>query len=149
MDDAQNGLNDAHLETPWTLGKLTRKLEAMSQTWGKLLFCSGGAALELSKCFYYIIYWKWVSGLPQMLQNSEMKHVPGITLLIYGFSKLCLPIQHREVLESHVTLGASRRMNPPCHNIDQVIYLCKEEANRISNLIITSNLSSWQPFISN
>ena len=90
VDDAQNGLNDAHMETPWTLDELTRKLEAMSQTWEKLLFCSGGA-LELSKCFYYIIYWKWVDGFPQMLQNSEMQHVPGITLTS-GFSKLRLPI---------------------------------------------------------
>jgi hypothetical protein len=38
-------------------------------------------------------------------------------------------------------------MNPPCDDIDQVIYL-RKEANRISNLIITSNLSSWEAFIS-
>ena len=88
--------------------------------------------------------WKWVDGFPQMLQNSEMQHVQGITLTS-GFSKRRLPIRHREVSESHVTLGA--RMNPPCDNIDQVIYL-RKEANRISNLIITSNLSSWEVFFS-
>jgi hypothetical protein len=55
VDDAQNGLNDAHLATPWTISDLSRRLAHMSQTWEKLLFSSGGA-LELSKCFYYIVY---------------------------------------------------------------------------------------------
>ena len=92
VDDAQNCLNDAHFKTPWTTTELTRKLEHMSQTWEKLLFSSGGA-LELSKCFYYIIYWKWVEGLPQMMTNSEMDHIPGITLTS-GFSTRRLPIRH-------------------------------------------------------
>jgi hypothetical protein len=63
VDDAQNGLNNAHQATPWTISDLSRCLAHMSQTWEKLLFSSGGA-LELSKCFYYIVYWKWVDGLP-------------------------------------------------------------------------------------
>ena len=79
VDDAQNGLNDAHLATPWTISDLSRRLAHMSQTWEKLLFSSGGA-LELSKCFYYIVYWKWVDGLPKMLTNSEMESTPPITL---------------------------------------------------------------------
>jgi hypothetical protein len=144
VDDAQNSLNDVHLDIPWTLVELTRrKLEDMSQTWEKLLFCSRGA-LELSKCFYYIVYWKWIDGLPQMMKKSDMEHIPGITLTS-GFSNIQLPIRHRDVSESHVTLGA--HMNPPCDDIDQVIYLQKE-ANWISNLIITSNLSSWEAFMS-
>jgi hypothetical protein len=92
VDDAQNGLNNAHCKTPLSTTALTRKLEHMSQTWEKLLFSSGGA-LELSKCFYYIVYWKWVEGLPQIMTNSEMDHIPGITLTS-GFSTLRLPIRH-------------------------------------------------------
>jgi hypothetical protein len=48
------------------------------------------------------------------------------------------------VTETHVTLGA--RLNPLCNDIEQVIYL-NAQANRIANLIITSNLSSWETFI--
>ena len=66
VDDTQNGLTDSHLPTPWTPAELTSKLEAMSQTWEKFIFCCSGGALELlGKCFYYIVYWKWVQGLPQ------------------------------------------------------------------------------------
>jgi hypothetical protein len=142
VDDAQNGLNDAHLHTPWTLPVLHQSLAHMSQTWEKLLFCSGGS-LELSKCFFYLVYWKWVNGLPQMTPKSEMATLPHLTLTS-GYSDLRVPIRHRDVTESHVTLGA--RLNPLCDDIEQVIYL-RSQANRIANLIITSNLSSWETFI--
>ena len=79
-----------------------------------------------------------------MMTKLDMAHIPGITLTS-GFSDIKLPIRHREVSESHITLGA--RMNPLCDDIDQVLYL-RTEANRISNLIITSNLSLWEAFIS-
>ncbi len=73
VGDAQNGTNDAHLPEPVSLPAIIGNLEAMSQSpWEKLLFCSGGA-LELSKCFYYIIYWKLIDGLPTMLTIPEMK----------------------------------------------------------------------------
>ena len=42
VDDAQNGLNDAHLATPWTISDLSRCLAHMSQTWEKLLSVQGG-----------------------------------------------------------------------------------------------------------
>jgi hypothetical protein len=54
VDDAQKGLNNADLITPWTLPELSHRLEDMSQTLEKLLFCSGGS-LEPSKCFYYLV----------------------------------------------------------------------------------------------
>jgi hypothetical protein len=143
VDDAQNGLNDAHLQHPWTLQVLSQRLQAMSQTWEKLLFCSGGS-LELSKCFYYLIHWKWVDGLPQMTTKLEMEmSIPGITLTS-GFSPLQVPIHHWDVTETHVTLGA--RLNPYCDDVEQVIYL-RAQANRIANLIHKSNLSSWEAFI--
>jgi hypothetical protein len=92
VDDAQNGLNDAHLKTPWTLPELSQRLEDMSQTWEKLLFCSGGS-LEPSKCFYYLIYWKWVKGLPQMrMTKSDLASTPGIQITS-GFSNIRVPIR--------------------------------------------------------
>ena len=79
VDDTQNGLNDAHLLNPLSLDQLIRSLENMAQTWERLLYSSGGG-LELSKCFYIIVYWKWIKGLPVMLQPSEMDHIPPIKI---------------------------------------------------------------------
>jgi hypothetical protein len=72
VDNTQNRLNDAFLPRSWSLQELSTTLEKTSQSWEKLLFCSGGA-LELSKCFYYLLYWKWVDGLPILLTNSEIE----------------------------------------------------------------------------
>jgi len=58
VDDAQNGLNDLGEAEPWDLQTLQSNLQQMLHTWERLLFCSGGA-LELSKCFYYLLHWKW------------------------------------------------------------------------------------------
>jgi hypothetical protein len=55
VDDAQNGLNDVGEAEPWDLQTLQSNLQQMSQTWERLLFCSRGA-LELSKCFYYLLH---------------------------------------------------------------------------------------------
>ena len=79
VDDTQNGLNDAHLLNPLSLDQLIRNLENMAQTWEWLLYSSGGG-LELSKCFYIVVYWKWIKGLPVMLQPSEMDHIPPIKI---------------------------------------------------------------------
>ncbi len=70
VDDTQNGLTDTHASHPWSLNTLIRKLRKMAQTWEKILTCSGGA-LELSKCSYYLLYWKWENGLPQLTPINE------------------------------------------------------------------------------
>ena len=42
-----------------------RHIKKMSQLWEQLLYISGGR-LELSKCFWVPINWKWVNGKPTM-----------------------------------------------------------------------------------
>jgi hypothetical protein len=78
VDDTQNGLNDFGEDAPWDMQTLRSNLHQMSQTWERLLFSSGGA-LELSKCFYYLMYWKWEKGLPSLTPLSAMSTDP-ITL---------------------------------------------------------------------
>jgi hypothetical protein len=46
-----------------------RRLQLIAQTWERLLSYSGGA-LNLSKCFYYVLYWEWPHGLPVLRSSS-------------------------------------------------------------------------------
>ena len=79
VDNTQNGLTDAHLNNAWPLPKLINNLQFMAQTWERILFSSGGA-MELSKCSYYILYWKWGNGLPQLTPWAEFPAGAAITL---------------------------------------------------------------------
>ena len=56
VDDGMIGRNDATEACPCPLPELINDAEQSAQSWERLLFASGGA-LELSKCFAYIIYW--------------------------------------------------------------------------------------------
>jgi hypothetical protein len=78
-----------------------------------------------------------------MMTKLELASTPGIKLTS-GFSSIRVPVCHCDMTETHATLGT--RLSPLCDNIEQVIYL-KAQANRMANLIITSNLSCWESFV--
>ena len=76
VDDGMPGLNDATEASPRPLPDLLDAAEKSAQSWERLLFASGGA-LELSKCFAYVIYWDLSpSKEHRMLEPHE---VPGCT----------------------------------------------------------------------
>ena len=85
VDNNQNGLNDAGLLEQWSLPQLATNLQNMSQAWEQPLFCSGGA-LELSKCFYYLVYWKWSAGLPHSTPKIEIERKVQSISLTAGLS---------------------------------------------------------------
>ena len=49
---------------------LMKNLKKNAQTWEKSLHISGGK-LELVKCFWYLILWKWVSGNPVLTKTKD------------------------------------------------------------------------------
>jgi hypothetical protein len=62
VDDTSLGFTDeGHLTFPTMFKQLTH----LAQTWEKLIFYSGGS-LNLSKCSWYIMYWDWNKGRPQL-----------------------------------------------------------------------------------
>ncbi len=142
VDDTQNGLNDAHLESPWSLGEIIQNLLHMAQTWERLLFCSGGA-LELSKCSYYIVYWKWLNGLPQMLSTDEVRSQGAISLTS-GNGKTPISIKQRDVSEAHKTLGVW--LAPNGDDSAQADYL-RSKAATTAHLIISSNFTKSDTFL--
>ena len=46
-----------------TYSDLILRLQNVAQTWGKLLFLSGGK-LKLKKCSFFVLKWEWKSGRP-------------------------------------------------------------------------------------
>jgi hypothetical protein len=99
LDDTQNGVNDAFLPAPWSLQDLSNNLAHTSQSWERLLFCTGGS-LELSKCFYYLIYWKWIDGLPTLYTKQELiEQAPSISLTS-GSNAVSHPISLRDPTEA-------------------------------------------------
>ena len=55
------------LDEAMPYAELIAKAQACAQIWEWLLYSSGGA-LELWKCFWYLMYWQWVNGCPLWLQ---------------------------------------------------------------------------------
>jgi hypothetical protein len=65
VDDAGLGTNADHANPQ----ALTNHLKTLAQQWEKLLYSTGGA-LNLSKCFWFLLSWCWVHGKP-VLQTSS------------------------------------------------------------------------------
>ncbi len=78
-------------------------MQAEAQTWERLLHSTGGA-LELSKCFFYVMAWKFKKdGTPMLLTPDEM---PNISIhLTTGTSNTLHPIAHKSTYDAHKTLG--------------------------------------------
>jgi hypothetical protein len=85
--------------------ELKEKLRHDSNYWAGVLSATGGK-LELTKCFYYLLTWKWDkqgNPLPQSMQEQELRsNTIGITNM-EGETAL---IQQRDINTSHKTLGA-------------------------------------------
>ena len=71
VDDVTLGTcNKHHKETPTSL---IRRINNIASFWEKLLHTNGGM-LELKKCFWILIIWKWVDGVPSM---SKVRDTPA------------------------------------------------------------------------
>jgi hypothetical protein len=81
---------------------IAQGLQKDAQAWERLLWSAGGA-LELSKCGYYILCWKFDElGNPTMMDKAEL----GVKLeLTRGQDNETVEIQLWDVAEAHRTLG--------------------------------------------
>jgi hypothetical protein len=71
VDDGMLGVNDALEHEAAPLLPLLQQAEDATQTWEQLLFASGGA-LELSKCFTYVLYWDLSDGKHGLIRPNEI-----------------------------------------------------------------------------
>jgi hypothetical protein len=72
VDDTDVAVNDAdHILNPQ---ELTTTLQIDTQHWEKLLFTSGGK-LELTKCFFYLMYWQFSDdGIPSLIPKESLAY---------------------------------------------------------------------------
>jgi hypothetical protein len=80
VDDTSNRCNDGLQEEAMPYTELIAKAQVMAQIWERILYSLGGA-LELRKCFWYLLYWTWENGHPQLATKIEC---PGIIALTSG-----------------------------------------------------------------
>jgi hypothetical protein len=82
---------------------LKQKIEHDGQLWAKFLHISGGA-LELPKCFFYILSWKWDKWGNPSPQTNQEQQIPNPTLQIDTINDNN-KITQKEAETSHKTLG--------------------------------------------
>jgi hypothetical protein len=135
VDDTSNGCNDGHQEEAMPYKELIAKAQGMAQIWERILYSSGGA-LELRKCFWYLVY-----GHPQMMMTIEC---PGIISLTSGNVPNYTVIPRLEVWEARRTLGV--RLAPDGNYHKEAAFLL-DKANRYAVRLSTSRLSEMDTFI--
>jgi hypothetical protein len=77
VDDANVAVTD--FEEAYSSTQLIHTLQQDAQHWEKLLFVSG-RKLELTKCFFYMLYWKFSNdGNPSLTPKADLPHRLMIT----------------------------------------------------------------------
>ena len=99
VDDTTGGVNDTPLSVPLSPTNLAALLHKQAQLWER--------RLELPKCFYYLIVWKWTNGDATMMSKEKLNASISITC---GTDPHPVPIAQADVHTSHKTLGT--QMNP-------------------------------------
>jgi hypothetical protein len=114
VDDGMPGVNDWGEDVATPLPILLHQAEDATQARERLLFASGGA-LELSKCFAYILYWDFSGGHhrlipPHEIKNcvAEDKHFRGPIGLAYGTNNARNLLVTEDPWMGRRTLGALR-----------------------------------------
>jgi hypothetical protein len=140
VDDVSNGCNDAYLEMAMPFADLIAHGQSCAQIWERILYSLGGA-LELRKCFWYLIYWQWVNGRPEMCLNISC---PGIIALTSGNVPNYTVIPRLEVWEAQCTLGVQPA---PDGNYRKEGEFLLNKANQYATRLATSNLNEMDTFI--
>ena len=96
--------NDFEAEIKGQKPQVQNDLRKAAQWWGQLLHASGGK-LELTKCFFYIVDWKFDNNGQPIPENKNYRiEIKG------SETNEPIQIQQKQAHESHRTLGF--HMNP-------------------------------------
>jgi hypothetical protein len=100
VDDTKGQTNDMHSKQPLPLTELIARMQSDAQLWGDLLHVSGGA-LEIPKCNYYVMRWKFQrSGIPELDSDvSTLLHLEN------GDRTSSVTLTNDAITVAHKTLG--------------------------------------------
>ena len=81
VDDAGLGTNSTSGTPPAPVEqKIITNLQSLAQEWERLLFSTGGA-LNLQKCFWFLMSWRWIQGRAKLHTSLTL---PGQLLMTSG-----------------------------------------------------------------
>jgi hypothetical protein len=86
---------------PTTAAQAMTRMQIRAQTWERLMFSSGGK-LNLGKCFWYFIAWKWTDGI---LSIRTINDYPGELQILSGSNPTPVTIDRIEASSALETLG--------------------------------------------
>jgi hypothetical protein len=113
---------------------LLHEMSHSAQLWEQLLHLTGGK-LELSKCFYYPVFWKFDSeGVPALTPPTEIDLVVQVT---DSETKTSYVIESKEGSESHKTLGV---MESPGGNYKEEHHRLQQKALHHAQILASSIL---------
>ena len=140
VDDTDVAVNDAASDEPYTSAQLIQTLQTDAQHWERLLFISGGK-LELTKCFFYIMIWKFCdNGLPSLTPKTQLPHTLMIT---QGNDAAPTSIEHKDCSAPHKTLGVMKAPNQSqAGEIIRLTTKCNNHAQAILSNSVTSSDST-------
>lgn len=121
--------------------KLVRAMEHDAQHWEQYLSASGGA-LELTKCFYYILSWSFsLTGDAIPLSTAAiLQQSPPIHLSEYGKS-VQAPIASKHPSEAHKTLGVWKTMTG---DVSEQVKVLTQRSKNMANIVATSGMKPYQ-----
>lgn len=103
LDDTSLGFTDSGVIS---CDDMIDRLSTIAQHWEKLLFYSGGS-LNLKKCSWYVMYWDWRDGCPDL---RPMAGTDSLTLT-QALSTTTHPIQHVHIDHAYHILGVHHSPN--------------------------------------
>jgi hypothetical protein len=127
VDITDVAVNDAEIQ--YTSQKLAQALQTDAQHWEKLLFASG-RKLELTKCFFYIMYWKFsADGITSLTKKAQLPHQ---LMLQQGNKQEPTESDQKDCSEPHKTMGVTKAPDrSQTGKIDKLTRKCNAHAMAI------------------
>lgn len=132
-----------NLSDTYDVSELVKALEHDAQYWASLLSVSGGC-LELSKCFYYVLAWKFNDyGDPEPMTPHDIDAITGrVRVQICEHGKdTPMPISIKHPDTAHKTLGVWKSMTG---NDSTHLTALTSRSKNMSSIVSTSGLFPYQ-----
>jgi hypothetical protein len=117
--------------------EIAHKLQHDARLWERLLQATGGK-LELTKCFYYILHWKFDNeGEPSPMTKEELEE-KGVAITIQQDDGThTTTIQHYDCNKAHRTLGLYKTITG---NQDEQLKQTKEKSKKTTIAVGAAHL---------